>query len=74
MTRKWQSGASFGVVGRSVKGGGVRRRGSEEGFGGGEEGCKAVRCQLLVLIEVLIKVLIKILIEKVLVEGRSSWC
>jgi hypothetical protein len=25
------------------------RRGSEEGFGGGEEGCKAVRCQLLVL-------------------------
>jgi hypothetical protein len=49
VTRKWQSGASFGVIGRSVKGGGVRRRGSEEGFGGGEEGCKAVRCQLLVL-------------------------
>jgi hypothetical protein len=30
VTRKWQSGASFGVVGRSVKGGGVRRRGLEE--------------------------------------------
>jgi hypothetical protein len=71
---------------RSIKGRGVRRRGSEEGFGKGirrrdleeefggeEESYKVVRYQLLILIEVLIKVLIKVLIEKVLVEDKSSW-